>query len=99
MTAPGPLPFAGLRVVLVAAFNRRYHQSGLALAAALGSLGCEVRRCEERARGLGAILRRPLAGRRGALPRRAPADLGLVFKGTKLEPAAVVALKRERGAR
>src|SRR2546430_9808037 len=27
--------FTGLRVVLVAAFNRRYHRSGLALAAAL----------------------------------------------------------------
>ena len=99
MTAPGPLPFSGLRVVLVAAFNRRYHQSGLALAAALGSLGCEVRRCEERARGLGAILRRPLAGRLGAMLRRAPTDLVLVFKGTKLEPTEVVALKREGGGR
>src|SRR5207244_1522586 len=37
-------PFAGLRVTLVAAFNPRYHRSGLALAAALAELGCEVRR-------------------------------------------------------
>jgi len=36
MTARG---FAGVRVVLVAAFNRRYHRSGLALAAALEALG------------------------------------------------------------
>ena len=99
MSTPAPLPFSGLRVVLVAAFNRRYHKSGPALAAALASLGCEVRRCEERARGLGAILRRPLAGRLGAMLRRAPADLVLVFKGTKLEPAEVGALKREGGGR
>src|SRR5439155_18398653 len=96
-TVPAPLPFSGLRVVLVAAFNRRYHQSGLALAAALASLGCEVRRCEERARGLGAIFGRPLAARLGAMLRRAPADLVLVFKGTKLEPGEGVALKGAGG--
>src|SRR5256886_3931383 len=39
-------PFAGLRVTLVAAFNPRYHRSGLALAAALGELGGEGRRRE-----------------------------------------------------
>src|SRR5207237_8825877 len=47
MTAAPPSSFAGLRVVLVAAFNRRYHRSGLSLAAALTSLGCELRPCEE----------------------------------------------------
>ena len=93
------MSFSGLRVVLVAAFNRRYHQSGLALAAALASLGCEVRRCEERARGLGTIFRRPLARRLAAMLRRAPADVVLVFKGTKLEPAEVAALKREHAGR
>src|SRR5439155_1076261 len=59
--------FAGLRVVLVAAFNPRYHRSGRALARALTELGCEVRPCEERLRGLNAVLRRPLATRLGAL--------------------------------
>src|SRR3989441_4481228 len=99
MTAPGPLPFSGVRVVLVAAFSRRYHRGGRARAGALASRGCEVRRCEERARGLGAIFGRPLAAGLGAMLRRAPADLVLVFKGTKLEPAEVVALKREGGGR
>ncbi len=92
-------PFAGLRVVLVAAFNRRYHRSGLALAAGLEALGCEVRRCEERLRGLNSIVRRPLAARLERLLRRGRADLVLVFKGTKLAPAAVGRLKRERGGR
>src|SRR5256712_10187041 len=76
--------FAGLRVVLVAAFNPRYHRSGRALGRALTELGCEVRQCEERLRGLNAVLRRPLAARLGASLRRARADLVLVFKGTKL---------------
>ena len=92
-------PFAGLRVTLVAAFNPRYHRSGLALAAALGELGCEVRRCEERLRGWNAGWRRPLVARLGAVLERAPADLVLVFKGTKLQPADVADLKRRRGGR
>src|SRR2546426_2747324 len=89
--------FAGLRVVLVAAFNPRYHRSGRALGRALTELGCEVRQCEERLRGLNAVLRRPLAARLGASLRRARADLVLVFKGTKLEPADVAQLKRRVG--
>src|SRR6266705_2619074 len=92
-------PFAGLRVVLVAAFNPRYHRSGLALAAALEELGCEVRRCEERLRGLNALLRRPLAKRLRALLARGPASLVLVLKGTKLEPADVLELRAVSRAR
>lgn len=90
--------FAGLRVVLVAAFNRRYHRSGPALAGALEALGCEVRRCEERARGLNSILRRPLAARLGGLLAR-PTDLVLVFKGAGLDPAAIAELRRRTRAR
>lgn len=92
-------PFAGLRVVLVAAFNRRYHRSGLALAAALVELGCDVRRCEERQRGLNAIFRRPLAQRLSRLLERAPADLVLVFKGTRLPPAVIAGLRPRSRAR
>ncbi|HEX9282246.1 MAG TPA: glycosyltransferase [Gemmatimonadales bacterium] len=92
-------PFAGLRVVLVAAFNARYHRSGLALAAGLEALGCEVRCCEERRRGLNAILRRPLVDRLDRLLRRGPTDLVLVFKGSRLEPAAVARLRSRGGAR
>jgi spore maturation protein CgeB len=91
--------FAGLRVVLVAAFNPRYHRSGLALAAALTALGCEVRRCEERLRGLNSILRRPLPDRLRPLLRRQRADLVLVFKGTKLDPGTIAELKRACGGR
>jgi len=93
------VPFAGLRVVLVAAFNRRYHRSGLALAAALGSLGCEVRCCEERLRGWNSILGRPLVARLTAHLRREPADLVLVFKGTQLSPTGVAELRRRFGGR
>lgn len=92
-------PFAGMRVVLVAAFNRRYHRSGPALADALEALGCEVRRCEERLRGLNSILRRPLPARLRALLTQRRADLVLIFKGTKLDAATVRDLKRELGGR
>ena len=92
-------PFAGLRVGLVAAFNRRYHRSGLSLAAALTSLGCEVTRYEERERGWNAILRRPLARRLAARLRRRPADVVLVFKGKRLAPEHVQTLKGQFRAR
>ena len=92
-------PFAGLRVVLVAAFNRRYHRSGLALAAALEALGCDVRRCEERQRVWNAALRRRLPSRLAARLRRRPADVVLVFKGASLAPADVVELRRQLGGR
>jgi spore maturation protein CgeB len=92
-------PFAGLRIVLVAAFNRRYHHSGIALGDALLALGCEVRRCEERLRGLNSLLRRPLAARlRGMLARRR-ADVVLVFKGTELHPDSVEELRHAFGGR
>jgi spore maturation protein CgeB len=91
--------FTGLRVVLVAAFNPRYHRTGAALAGALASLGCEVRRCEERWRGLNSILRRPLAARLRHTLRRRRADLILVFKGTRLDPATVAELRRDLGGR
>jgi spore maturation protein CgeB len=92
-------PFAGLRVVLVAAFNRRYHRSGLALAAALESLGCEVWRCEERQRGLDGLLRRPLHNRLRAMLARRPTDLVLVFKGTNLGPSTIADLRGGTRAR
>ncbi len=94
-----PAPFAGLRVVLVAAFNRRYHRSGLALAAALAALGCEVRRCEERRRGWNAILRLSLTTRLAALLRDQPADVVLAFKGASLAPADVGELRGRFGGR
>jgi spore maturation protein CgeB len=86
-------------VVLVAAFNRRYHRSGLSLATALESLGCEVTRLEERQRGWNAILRRPVAQRLAARLRRAPVDVVLVFKGPNLAPAQVRTLRGRSGAR
>jgi len=91
--------FTGLRVVLVAAFNRRYHRSGLALAAALTALGCEVRRCEERRRGWNAILGRSLATRIAARLQQGPVDVVLVFKGAGLAPADVRDLRRRFGGR
>jgi len=91
--------FAGLRVVLVAAFNRRYHRSGLALAAALEALGCEVRRCEERRRGWNTIFGRSLATRLAARLRPRPTDVVLVFKGAGLAPADVDELRRRSGGR
>jgi spore maturation protein CgeB len=94
-----PAPFAGLRVVLVAAFNRRYHRSGLAVAAALEGMGCEVHRCEERRRGWNAILGRSLTTRLAARLRHKPVDVVLVFKGPSLTPADVGELRRRFGGR
>ncbi len=91
--------FTGLRVVLVAAFNRRYHRSGLALVAALEGMGCEVRRCEERRRGWNAILGRSLTTRLAAVLRHQPADVVLVFKGASLAPADVGELRGRFGSR
>ena len=99
MTMGPRSPFAGLRVVLVAAFNRRYHRSGLSLASALSSLGCEVRPCEERQRGWNSIFRRALADRLAARLHHHPADVVLVFKGTHLDPADVVTLRRQFAGR
>ena len=99
MTATSRSPFAGLRVVLVAAFNRRYHRSGVSLASALTSLGCELRPCEERRRGWNSIFRRSLADRLAARLRRQPADVVLVFKGAHVDPAVVADLRRRFGGR
>jgi len=85
--------------VLVAAFNRRYHRSGSALAEALASLGCEVRRCEERRRGWNSIFGRPLVARLAARLRRQAANVVLVFKGSHLDPSDVGELKRRFGGR
>src|SRR2546428_12811896 len=79
-------PFTGLRVTLVAAFNPRYHRSGLALARALAEVGCEVRRCEGRLRGLYAPLCRPPGAPPGGLLRRAPAAAARLVNGSKLLP-------------
>ena len=89
--------FTGLRVVLVAAFNRRYHRSGLALGAALEGLGCEVRRCEERRRGWNALFGRSLPARLAACLRAGPVDVVLVFKGASLAPADVAELRQRCG--
>jgi spore maturation protein CgeB len=90
--------FTGLRVVLVAPFNTRYHRSGLALEAGLASLGCEVTRCEARERGLAMISRRTLPLRLDAALRRG-ADLVLVFRGERLDPGLVARLRPATRAR
>src|SRR5438034_10132273 len=92
--------FTGLRVVLVAAFNRRYHRSGLALAAALEGLGCEVRRCEERRRGWNALLGRSLATRLAACLRAGPVEIGRASCRERVEIAVGgVALKKTKDGR
>ncbi len=86
--------FAGLRVVLVAKFNERYHRTGGALAAALGALGCEVACCEERTRGLDRLLAQSLKRRLSAAVRRHRPELVLVFKGATLDPEIITAVRQ-----
>jgi spore maturation protein CgeB len=92
-------PFAGLRVVLVAAFNQRYHHTGLAIAAALERLGCEVTRRDDRPRGLEQAWPRPIEKRVAAVLRRARPDLVLVYRGERIPPEAVLELRSAGQAR
>ena len=85
--------FAGLRVVLVAKFNERYHRTGGAIAAALETLGCEVACCEERTRGLDRWLARSIHRRLAATIWRHRPEVVLVFKGATLEPEVIAAIR------
>lgn len=90
--------FAGLRVLLVARFNRRYHHTGFGIAAGLESLGAEVSRLDLRPRGLDALLGRSLAARLRAACRRR-FDLVLTYKAGELEPAIIAAARAPGGPR
>jgi len=92
-------PFAGLRVLLVASFNRRYHQIGYDLAAALRGLGCEVVLQEDSRRWVYSVWKIPLEQRLERAFRRFPADVVLVYKGERLEPTAISRLRRLTQAR
>jgi spore maturation protein CgeB len=91
-------PFHGLRVLLVAAFNARYHRSGRDLARGLETLGCEVRTCEARDRGWPALFGPPLPERLATALRRGT-DVVLAFRGDRLEPALVAHLRPGTRAR
>jgi spore maturation protein CgeB len=90
--------FAGLRVLLIAKFNQRYHRTGLALAAGLRELGCEVDTVDERPRGLDRILGRTLARRIGARLTRHRPDLVIAYKAAALVPEVIGELKARRSA-
>ncbi len=93
------MAFPGLRVVLVAKFNQRYHRTGGAIARAIGDLGCEVATCEERTGTLDRFLGRTLERRLGRVINRHRPDVVLVFKGAGLEPEAIERLKPAARAR
>jgi len=92
-----PPVHSGIRLLLVAKFNQRYHRTGSALRDALAALGCNVVTVEERTRGLHALLRRPLERRLAAAIRTHRPDLVLVFKGASLGPEVIDHL-RGKGA-
>ncbi len=92
-------PLAGLRVLLVARANRRYHRTGLALADAWRALGAEPAVVDPRGGMVDRLLRRDLAARlRTALAAARP-DLVMVFKGEDLVPPLVASLRTARGER
>ncbi len=93
------MAFSGLRVVLVAKFNQRYHRTGGAIARALGDLGCEVACCEERIGALSRALGRTLERRLGGVIAGHRPDAVLVFKGASLEPEAIDRLRQGSRAR
>jgi spore maturation protein CgeB len=90
--------FTGLKVVLVAKFNRRYHRPGLGIAAALQRLGCEVTPVELRHRGWHQFLGQWLPIRLRRVIRRRDPDLILAYKGAELAPEVIAALKSETRA-
>jgi spore maturation protein CgeB len=94
-------PFSGLRVLLLAKFNRRYHHTGLALRSGLAELGCEVAAVELRDRGLDRWLARPVHRRLAAALRAHRPELVLSYKGGELAPEVVESLRTGRpgGAR
>ncbi len=91
--------FAGLRVVLIARFNRRYHHVGSAIARALHQLGCEVTPFDERTRGLHRLLGVGLESRLRRTIRRSRPDLVLTFKAEQLSEGSITSLRGESRAR
>lgn len=94
-----PPASSGVRVLLVAKFNTRYHRTGYALRDALIALGCDVHCLEERTRGLDRLPGRSLRSRLGAALRRHRPDFVLVFKGESLEPEIIEGLRPQSRAR
>lgn len=94
-----PPVHSGIRLLLVAKFNPRYHRTGAALRDALTAMGCSVVTVEERTRGFDALLRRPLARRLATAMGTHRPDLVLVFKGGSLEPEVIDQLRNKGAAR
>jgi spore maturation protein CgeB len=94
-----PPAYSGVRLLLVAKFNLRYHRTGIALRDALRAMGCEVAWVDERTRGLNALLGRSLPRRLASALRRHRPELVLVYKGAGLEPEAIDALRSAAPAR
>lgn len=94
-----PPVHSGIRLLLVAKFNQRYHRTGPALRDALAAMGCNVVTVEERTRGLDKLLRRPLERRLSAAIREHRPDLVLVFKGGSLDPDVIDRLRSAHTAR
>ncbi len=88
MASPS-VAFAGLRVLLVAKFSRRYHHTGYGILAGLKELGTEVARVDLRDSVVNRATGRHLAVRlAGALRRHRP-DLVLSYKGGELAPEVI----------
>jgi spore maturation protein CgeB len=94
-----PPVHSGIRLLLVAKFNQRYHRTGDALRDALAGLGCSVVTVEERTRRFDAMLRRSLGQRLAAAIRAHRPDLVLVFKGASLAPEIIEDLRGTHAAR
>jgi len=94
-----PPVHSGIRLLLVAKFNQRYHRTGGALRDALAAMGCSVVSVEERTRGFDALLGRSLDRRLGAAIRAHRPELVLVFKGASLPPESIDRLRGHGAAR
>lgn len=94
-----PPVYSGIRLLLVAKSNLRYHRTGIAVREALQGMDCEVAWVAERTRGGDSVLRRSLPSRLATALKRHRPDRMLICKGATLDPELIGALRAASAAR
>lgn len=95
----GDAEWSGLRVVLAAKFDDKYHHTGPSIAAALRGCGCEVTTVDLRRRGMDNLPFRSVADRMRRAISLARPDLVLTFKGAQIIPDMAATLRAQHRAR
>ncbi len=91
--------WSGMRVVLAAKFDDRYHHTGPSIAAGLRECGCEVTTVDLRRRGLDNLPFRAVEDRMRRAIAAARPDMVLTFKGARIIPEIAARLRAQHSAR